>query len=507
MEYGDTEKQMLREVLPGIAVQLRGALANIHGALGRLAPEQLRDRDNRTDHSAAILCQSYYQILRVVNNLSDAPMLAEDKPFDTENVELVELLDGLSRQGQVLAELLDLNLSFTCRDRAHVIAANRELLERLFWNLVSNAMKFTPSGGTIEVSLRTGPDCVLLCVKDSGPGIPADKLERLFDRWQHSSMDLPVHGLGLGLPLCRRIAQGHGGSLMVSSRQGEGTAVTVRLPDRRSGVTLVRQPPFHYAGGFNPVLVELADALPPADTVTEADYRSLVILLAESRRAIRTQEEQRYGDMVDYYTMWAHQIKTPIASMRLTLQNEDSDLARSLSGDLMRVEQYVEMVMVFLRLGSTTTDYVIRAHSLDDIVRPAVRKFAGEFIRRRLRLDYQPLDRTVVTDAKWLGFVVEQVLSNALKYTAHGSVTIAMDGNDLCIRDTGMGIAPEDLPRIFDRGFTGLNGRRDTRASGIGLYLCRRICRSLGHTIRASSVPGQGTEIRIGLGRKKTLVE
>lgn len=262
MEYSEAEKQMLREVLPGIATQLRGALANIHGALGRLAPERLRDRDTGTDRSAAILCQSYYKILRVVNNLSDAPMLAEDKPLGTENVEMVELLEGLCRQGQVLAELLDLNLSFTCRDRAHVAAANRELLERLFWNLVSNAMKFTPPGGTIEVSLRTGPDCVLLCVKDSGPGIPQDKLERLFDRWQHSNMDLPVHGLGLGLPLCRRIAQGHGGSLVVSSRQGEGTAVTVRLPDRRSGVTLVRQPLFHYAGGFNPVLVELADALP-----------------------------------------------------------------------------------------------------------------------------------------------------------------------------------------------------------------------------------------------------
>lgn len=249
---------------------------------------------------------------------------------------------------------------------------------------------------------------------------------------------------------------------------------------------------------------ELADALPPADTVTEADYRSLVTLLAESRRAIRTQEEQRYGDMVDYYTMWAHQIKTPIASMRLTLQNEDSDLARSLSGDLMRVEQYVEMVLVFLRLDSSTTDYVIRSHSLDDIVRPAVRKFAGEFIRRRLRLDYQPLDRTVVTDAKWLGFVVEQVLSNALKYTPEGgSITIDAEAPaTLCIRDTGIGITAEDLPRIFDRGYTGRNGRTYRQASGIGLYLCRRICRDLGHTITASSAAGEGTVLRLDLSRR-----
>ena len=247
--------------------------------------------------------------------------------------------------------------------------------------------------------------------------------------------------------------------------------------------------------------------LPPPRGVLEADYQALLRAVCADRVRLAAENRDRLEDMTDYYTLWAHQIKTPIASMRLTLQNEDSDLARSLSGDLMRVEQYVEMVLVFLRLDSSTTDYVIRSHSLDDIVRPAVRKFAGEFIRRRLRLDYQPLDRTVVTDAKWLGFVVEQVLSNALKYTVSGSVTIAMDGDDLCIRDTGMGIAPEDLPRIFDRGFTGLNGRRDTRASGIGLYLCRRICRSLGHTIRASSVPNQGTEIRIGLGQKKTLPE
>ena len=337
-----------------------------------------------------------------------------------------------------------------------------------------------------RVSLTKNEYRILLCLMQSkGRVVSREKLmERL---WETDSF-VDENTLTVNIGRLRKKLDAAGAVLLILDYR--------RVLRQHRRLELLRQLP-----------EELADALPPADTVKEADYRSLVTLLAESRRAIRTQEEQRYGDMVDYYTMWAHQIKTPIASMRLTLQNEDSDLARSLSGDLMRVEQYVEMVLVFLRLDSSTTDYVIRSHSLDDIVRPAVRKFAGEFIRRRLRLDYQPLDRTVVTDAKWLGFVVEQVLSNALKYTVSGSVTIAMDGDDLCIRDTGMGIAPEDLPRIFDRGFTGLNGRRDTRASGIGLYLCRRICRSLGHTIRASSVPNQGTEIRIGLGQKKTLPE
>ena len=257
---------------------------------------------------------------------------------------------------------------------------------------------------------------------------------------------------------------------------------------------------------------ECTKELPECRNLLELDYQELLGIFDEKILELKSEARIKGQDLSDYYGMWAHQIKTPIAAMHILLQSvEDENPAlpelKEMKMELFKMEQYVEMVLVFLRLDSSTTDYVIRSHSLDDIVRPAVRKFAGEFIRRRLRLDYQPLDRTVVTDAKWLGFVVEQVLSNALKYTVSGSVTIAMDGDDLCIRDTGMGIAPEDLPRIFDRGFTGLNGRRDTRASGIGLYLCRRICRSLGHTIRASSVPNQGTEIRIGLGQKKTLPE
>jgi signal transduction histidine kinase len=244
------------------------------------------------------------------------------------------------------------------------------------------------------------------------------------------------------------------------------------------------------------------ERLPPAETLGEEDYRALVRRLQREHRALRQETDRRYHDTVDYFTLWAHQVKTPIAAMRLTLQNEDTGLSRRLTGEVLRVEQYVDMAMAFLRLGSESTDYVIRTCDLDAIVRGAVKKFSGEFIDRRLRLDFQPLDARVLTDEKWLAFVVEQVLSNALKYTPGGGITICQEpGPVLCIRDTGIGIAPEDLPRIFERGYTGATGRRDRQSSGIGLYLCRRICDNLGHTIAVQSQVGEGTCVRIGLAR------
>ena len=245
------------------------------------------------------------------------------------------------------------------------------------------------------------------------------------------------------------------------------------------------------------------ELLPPAETVAEADYRRIIGLLCEEIRQTAAHSDERFRDTVEYYTVWAHQIKTPIAAMRLHLQNEDSPLSRHLSADLNRVEQYVEMVMTFLRLDSDTTDYVFREHRLDDIIRQAVRKFSGEFITRRLKLDFTPTDMTVVTDEKWLCFVIEQVLSNALKYTPEGTVTVRSPRPQvLVIEDTGIGIAPEDLPRIFDKGYTGAVGRREQKASGIGLYLCRRVCTNLGVGISADSVPGEGTAIRLDFSRQ-----
>ena len=212
--------------------------------------------------------------------------------------------------------------------------------------------------------------------------------------------------------------------------------------------------------------------------------------------------------MVEYYTIWAHQIKTPIAAMRLTLQSEDTETARRLSGDLNRIEEYVEMVLTYLRLDSDDTDYLIREHVLDEIIKPAVRKFAREFILKKLSLDYAPTGYTVLTDEKWLSFVIEQIISNAVKYTSEGGVKIYMDETGvLCISDTGIGICAEDLPRIFENGYTGFNGREDKRASGIGLYLCRRITDNLGHGISVESVPGEGTAVRLDLRKHDLGVE
>ena len=240
--------------------------------------------------------------------------------------------------------------------------------------------------------------------------------------------------------------------------------------------------------------------LPAPVDLLEEDYQQIIAGLQEEAKRSASRAAEEYGSMMDYYTVWAHQIKTPIAAMRLNLQSEDTEQARKLTADLNRIEEYVEMVLTFLRLDADSTDYLIGEYDLDRIIRAAVRKFSREFILKKLTLDYEPVNYTVLTDEKWLAFVIEQVISNAVKYTAEGSVRIYMDEPGiLCIRDTGIGISPEDLPRIFENGFTGFNGREDKRASGIGLYLCKRIMDNLSHAITAESQPGRGTTIMLDL--------
>lgn len=253
---------------------------------------------------------------------------------------------------------------------------------------------------------------------------------------------------------------------------------------------------------------DLLDKFPEIETQDDADYQAIIASMRQEQSDLQTQMNLRYQDMMDYYTIWVHQIKTPIAAMRLTLQNEDSVLSRQLLDELQRIEQYVDMVLAFLRLDSDSKDYVFKEQELDPIVKEAVKKFAGQFIRKKLRLCYEPLGVKLLTDEKWLAFVIEQVLSNAVKYTPSGSVTIELERPcTLCIRDTGIGIAPEDLPRVFEKSYTGYNGRSDKKASGIGLYLCRQICNNLGHTISINSSMDSGTVVKICLDHKDLQIE
>ena len=248
--------------------------------------------------------------------------------------------------------------------------------------------------------------------------------------------------------------------------------------------------------------------LPEMKTVEGQDCAALVEQLRQELRQQLGAAETRRGETVAYYTAWVHQIKTPIAAMRLTLQGEDTPAARRLTAELGRIEQYVDMALTYLRLEEGGSDYVIRPCSVDEVVRSAVRRFAGEFIDRRVTLEYAPVAWETVTDGKWLTFVVEQVLSNALKYTGQGgTIRIYRQGETLCVSDNGMGITPEDLPLVFDMGYTGQNGRRDRQSSGIGLYLCRRICRNLRHDIAITSRVGEGTTVRITLGRPESVAE
>lgn len=241
------------------------------------------------------------------------------------------------------------------------------------------------------------------------------------------------------------------------------------------------------------------DNLPEPQNAAEEGCAELLRALFRSRAELQEHYEQSISDMTDYYTMWAHQIKTPIAAMRLSLAEQDSPESRSLAEELTRIEQYVEMVLCYIRLESSDTDYVIKECRLEDIVKSAVRRFSGQFIRKKLTLQMSGLDRMVLTDEKWLLFVIGQVLSNAVKYTRAGGITITCENDVLKIQDTGIGISPEDLPRIFEKGYTGCNGRSDMKASGLGLYLCRQICGRLGHRISAES--SGGTSVFIDLRR------
>lgn len=240
---------------------------------------------------------------------------------------------------------------------------------------------------------------------------------------------------------------------------------------------------------------------PQASGAVEEEYQKMLGETLEMISRIKKDADSGRADMIDYYTLWVHQIKTPLSALYLMIENSDIPEETALRAELFKIEQYVDMVMQYLRLSSEQTDFVFSEHDLDKIIRETVRKYAVIFINKKISLNYEPREKKILTDEKWLSFVLGQIISNALKYTQEGSISIyVMDERAaavIVVQDTGIGIRPEDIPRIFDRGYTGYNGRGDKKASGLGLYLCRTVLEKMGDEIKIESGPGKGTKVSI----------
>ena len=249
-------------MMPHVATQIRLALAGVYVAASRLAPAEKRAKDPELDKNAAMLLQGYFRLLRLTNELDAAPLLAGRGPLPTQNTELVEWTQVLILEAQPLFELRGVTLRMQCALRSHVVAVHRAHLRRSLWQLLGNALKYTEAGGTVTVTLQCQHQQVLIQVADTGCGIEPERLEDVFRLYMlPQRVAQSPSGLGLGLPLARKVAERHGGRLLLDSKVGQGTCVTLALPDQRTDAVL-EEPRADYAGGFQPALLELADGLP-----------------------------------------------------------------------------------------------------------------------------------------------------------------------------------------------------------------------------------------------------
>ena len=237
---------------------------------------------------------------------------------------------------------------------------------------------------------------------------------------------------------------------------------------------------------------------------TRQEYEEKIEELNETIQKLSSDFSAEQRETQDFYISWVHQIKTPIAVLKLELDKANNkDLDRSaLQEELFRIEQYTGMVLSYQRLGSTSNDLLVKEYSLDELIREVIRKYASQFIHKKLKLEYAGCSQKIVIDKKWFICILEQLISNAIKYTKEGSISITVEGGVLSVRDTGIGIAREDIPRIFEKGYTGANGRLNEKSSGLGLYLCSKAASLQNLTIQAQSQPDKGSCFSIDLKEK-----
>ena len=221
--------------------------------------------------------------------------------------------------------------------------------------------------------------------------------------------------------------------------------------------------------------------------------------LVNENKTLKSEMLNQKDDLNAYFLMWLHQIKTPMTVSKLLLDKPDENTTSKLKMQLMYIEQYINMAMNYIKMIDHSTDMDITEVNLDDIIKDLLKKYSLLFIHNHISLDYQSSATYVISDSKWLMILIEQILSNALKYTENGKISIQYleDKHTLEIKDTGIGIRSEDIPKIFDRGYSGFNGRMNEKSSGLGLYLAKKISEKLNIQIEVESKLSKGSTFRL----------
>ncbi|NMD68944.1 HAMP domain-containing histidine kinase [Bacillus sp. DNRA2] len=251
---------------------------------------------------------------------------------------------------------------------------------------------------------------------------------------------------------------------------------------------------------------EIAAILPePQNTQHKLFLELIEKFIAENDKQLQTLlDEKRDGQ--DFIMTWIHEVKLPIAASRLIMENSSGKTVDSvvdkLEDELNKIDQYVEQALYYSRIDTFSKDYFIAEISLNKIVKNSVKKYAKLFINKAIRFEMKDMEQFVHSDSKWLGFIVDQILANSLKYTdVSGEIAVYFDEDNkakrLIIQDNGIGISPEDIGRVFDKGFTGATGRSHTKSTGIGLYLAKQLAQKLGHRLTIESEQGSYTKLII----------
>lgn len=205
----------------------------------------------------------------------------------------------------------------------------------------------------------------------------------------------------------------------------------------------------------------------------------------------------------EYIETWVHEIKTPISSTKLILENDDSKLSERVNYEIRKVENYIDQVLYYARSSDVSKDYIIKEFDLRAVVMKSIKSNSRDFINKKIKLELKEVSGKIFSDAKWIEFIINQVIVNAIKFSEANKGVVEIYSEEyennivLTIKDNGVGISGKDIDRVFEKGFTGENGRRFGKSTGIGLYLCKKLCRKLGLGITITSKVNEGTKVNI----------